>query len=523
MKRFFIILVGALIFVMPYAVHAETAQPSKVIVTVNNQEVDFCAYNLYGSNYFMLREVAAALKGTDKQFNVKYSNQIYLNEYEDYTLIGTEFKESSKYTEEAAFSVQNIIREGEGAMRSADAVDYTLVGYNINDSNYFKIRDIARIFDFYIGYADGHITIDTSKAYEPEKPYEPKGGQIGTAHEANLALFINEMPIVSYYAPCETAYSAEQLERINKNPRLNGVYINAADLESYGFDKEERGGNIYLTRNKDKAFGMLDGVIINSAPSGVYDVIGSDARVYLDGEVVRTIFAGNMPLIAVSELIKYGGVYANYHYADYSGNVLYKRINIDFMRDEITERFDALGEGEIIKIETDSEPDTEDEVPEYFRDKICARGELTEKSGMWSYALNYGLSGTRNERYIGGVRDGKFSGSGIWESASSNAGAGSSALNRWEFERGNFENGILVNGISVTSATGKPDLTGSRMEGNMQNGYRREFFVFQGEYEQYRFGYRAVREGEIKNGEYCGYYREYNEDGEVIFDDYKTN
>lgn len=526
MKKLLIALVVIFILMLPCAYAAdftETAQPTAAEVTVNGETVDFCAYNLYGSNYFMLRDVAMALMGTEKSFSVTYypiSGDIYISEYMEYEPIGTEFQQSAEASPEAIFSVQDISRRGEGVLAEANAVDYTLVGYNINGSNYFKIRDIARIFDFYVGYEDGHITVDTSKAYEPEMPYEPLGECIGTAHEANLALFINEMPIVSYYATCDTAYSEEQLERLNKTPRLNGVYINAAELDNYGFDKTEDGENIYLTRNRNKAFGILDGVIINSEPSGICEAVGSPPRVYLDGEAVRTVTADGMPLIAASELIKYGGIYANYHYADYSGNILYKRINIDFLRSEIEKSFEALGDGEEIKISEYGYADISDEAPQYLWDKnSLVYGTLTEKDGMWNYTVRYGLSSTGNERYIGGFKDGKFSGSGIWERAGSSAGAGSSALNSWEFQRGDFENGELINGVQLKSASGMPNVTGYRKEGNMQNGYIREFFVFQGQNAKYRFGYRAVREGEIEDGEYCGYYREYNDDGEVIFDD----
>ena len=526
------ILVGIVISVLLIcsvscmAAETETAYPSTAEVIIDGKKVDFCAYNLYGSNYFMLRDVALSLNGTDKSFNIIYyhnNGSIYFNEFEDYTSVGTEFMQKSKNIEEALFSAQTVTRQGEGQFQESQAKEYALVGYNINGSNYFKIRDIARIFDFYISYNNGHIMIDTSKVYEAEKAYEPAGMQIGKAHESDLPLFINEMPIVSYYAPCETAYNAEQLGRINKNPRLNGVYINAADLTNYGFDKKEHGGNIYLTRNKNKAFGILDGVIINSAPTGVYDVFGSDEKVYLDGEPIRTVIADNMFLIAASELMKYGDVYNNYHYLDYSGNVLQDRINIDFMRDEITERFNSMGEGETVPITLYSNPETQDDALKYFLyNRTCAQGKLIKKEGMWQYAISHGVSGTENEKYIGDIRDNKFNGNGIWEKASSSTGAGSAALNRWRFERGDFENGALVNGIYLYSAGGKPNITGERIEGNMNNGYKREFFVFQGRDEKYRFGYRTVREGEVKGGEYCGYYREYDENGELIFDDYKN-
>ena len=222
---------------------AEIAEPSGAVVTVDGNPVDFCAYNLYGSNYFMLRDVAAALNGTDKQFNVGWKNDaVLLTSETTYESVGTEFLQNADSSADALFSVPLV---------KLDGAEITLVGYNINGSNYFKIRDIARIFDFNIGYENGHISIDTTNPYTYEMP-NVGSELIGMAHEANLALFINKMPIVSYYTAVDAAYNETQLARINENPRLNGVYVDAKNLENYGFDVAVYEDAIWLTRNKDK-------------------------------------------------------------------------------------------------------------------------------------------------------------------------------------------------------------------------------------------------------------------------------
>ena len=48
-----------------------------------------------------------------------------------------------------------------------DGEKVDLTAYLINDNNYFKLRDIMKLFDVYIGYDEetGTITIDTSKSY----------------------------------------------------------------------------------------------------------------------------------------------------------------------------------------------------------------------------------------------------------------------------------------------------------------------------------------------------------------------
>ena len=94
MKRILLIfaLLASLIAAIPAAAApAETAYPSPSVITVDGTPVDFCAYNIYGNNYFMLRDVAAALKDTAKKFSIEWTGSIigirtpeykYYREYE---------------------------------------------------------------------------------------------------------------------------------------------------------------------------------------------------------------------------------------------------------------------------------------------------------------------------------------------------------------------------------------------------------------------------------------------------------
>lgn len=55
-----------------YAVeYTETAYPSDMPVYINGVSADIKAYNINGNNYFMLRDIAAAFDGTQKQFDVE--------------------------------------------------------------------------------------------------------------------------------------------------------------------------------------------------------------------------------------------------------------------------------------------------------------------------------------------------------------------------------------------------------------------------------------------------------------------
>ena len=481
---------------------AEIAVPSEAVVTVDGNPVDFCAYNLYGSNYFMLRDVAAALNGTNKQFSVRWvNNTVYFKSETAYESVGAEFSQNADSSANAVFSVPAITLNG---------AEITLVGYNINDSNYFKIRDIARLFDFSVEYENGTLAIDTTEQYAPEEPYDG-AGIIGMAHEANLALFINEMPIVSYYTAVDAAYNETQLARINENPRLNGVYVDAKNLENYGFDVDMYEDAIWITRNKDKKFGMLDGETINSQPMRISEVYASDIKVYLDGADTQNILINGEPYISAAELLRYG-VNGRTYETEKGVRIFNNRINIDFERLEYEQKLEASDP-------TEEKIGWQSDSP--FKD-IANIGTLIHGGDMAEYNLLSGLNNNLVEDYIGGAGISEKSvfrnGRGIYVYMSRSAGgAGTAAQAYTIWQRGDFEKNRFVDGVEYYSgALVIPEGTvpGYRKEGARINGYYRECaFSYIS-----RFGYRAVREGTIENGKYVGYYREYDEDGKLIFE-----
>lgn len=68
-----------------------SARPSTAKVYIDGSSVDFTAYNINGNNYFKLRDLAMALSGTEKRFNVdwsKESNSIALVAGQPYAAVG---------------------------------------------------------------------------------------------------------------------------------------------------------------------------------------------------------------------------------------------------------------------------------------------------------------------------------------------------------------------------------------------------------------------------------------------------
>ncbi len=133
-------------------------------VLVNGHEVAFEAYNIGDNNHFKLRDLAMALNGTEKQFAVSWDaakGVIGLNSKTPYTPVGGELTVGDG-------SNKSCTPYRDGIVFSGASLD--MQAFNIDGYNYFKLRDVCKLFDIYVGWdgAANTITIDTSKSYVAE-------------------------------------------------------------------------------------------------------------------------------------------------------------------------------------------------------------------------------------------------------------------------------------------------------------------------------------------------------------------
>jgi hypothetical protein len=148
-----------------------TALPSSSNVLISGKTVSFEAYNINGSNYFKLRDLAAALNGSEKQFNVKWddvANAISLIGSLPYDFVGGELTVSGNIASvNATLTSSTTFTYGAGLLRYKP-YGRRFKAYNINGSNYFKLRDVAAALDFGVTFdaATNTIRIDTSAGYE---------------------------------------------------------------------------------------------------------------------------------------------------------------------------------------------------------------------------------------------------------------------------------------------------------------------------------------------------------------------
>lgn len=145
-------------------ISAYNATPTNSTVMVNNKEIAFDAYNINDNNYFKLRDLAAALNGTSKQFEVTWDgdkNAINLISNQPYMSVGGELDGVGDVMKCAQECTSEIYLNGEPV---------ELTAYTINDNNYFKLRDIGKLLDFGVFWDESlnTILIDTNRGYTEE-------------------------------------------------------------------------------------------------------------------------------------------------------------------------------------------------------------------------------------------------------------------------------------------------------------------------------------------------------------------
>lgn len=143
------------------------ATPTSSTVYVDGKAVKFDAYNINGTNYFKLRDVAYALKDTEKAFDVVWRQDLgaIMIDPMSYTgyyhTDGSEMKPGDGQAKQATLTTAKVYC---GTMRDADKF-FTI--YNIGGNNYFQLRQLGQACHFNVTW-DGDrnaIIIDTNSEY----------------------------------------------------------------------------------------------------------------------------------------------------------------------------------------------------------------------------------------------------------------------------------------------------------------------------------------------------------------------
>lgn len=127
--------------------------PTSQKLTVNGVAKNTEIYNIDGSNYFKLRDMAALLNGTGSQFSVKYDaarNTIVVKTGEAYTPVGGELATGTDKSASAVASAQSIEING---------AKVELTAFNIGGNNFFKLRELGAALGFDVDYDNATATM----------------------------------------------------------------------------------------------------------------------------------------------------------------------------------------------------------------------------------------------------------------------------------------------------------------------------------------------------------------------------
>ncbi|MDR1560545.1 MAG: copper amine oxidase N-terminal domain-containing protein [Clostridiales bacterium] len=210
---------------------AEKASPTASQVLVDGKIIPFDAYNIKDNNYFKLRDIAYALRGTPTQFAVEWDaakNSINLVSGKAYATAGGEMTQSGEGIRTAEPTTSSVYKDGNLLAMTA---------YNIGGNNYFKLRDIGSAFGFAVDWDAGKNTviIDTGKRHNGAN----LAASMRSAEKDALILFLmnfSELGNFDYFD------AADYDEKLLISYAIQHNHINSTQAVAY--DSQEKALNV---------------------------------------------------------------------------------------------------------------------------------------------------------------------------------------------------------------------------------------------------------------------------------------
>ena len=159
-----------LVSLMPAALAAPAeAMPTNDRLTVDGVAQNPTVYKIGGSNYFKIRDLAAILNGTSKQFGVGYDSatkSVTATTGQGYAKQDSDLAGPPAGGNKTAVPSNDTIYV-DGAPIQAEV-------YKIDGSNYFKLRDLGDALGFAVDWSkEQGMMIDTSKTPTSTQPTQP--------------------------------------------------------------------------------------------------------------------------------------------------------------------------------------------------------------------------------------------------------------------------------------------------------------------------------------------------------------
>lgn len=272
-KRFSLcaLLLALLLALSPAAARAATPAPGQVVIspqhlTVDGVERAVQKYNIDGSNYFKLRDIAYLLNGTESQFAVGWdaaTSTVSITTGQAYEPNGSELLVGADRSSTAVPSSQAILIDG---VRRGD-----LYVYNIDNANYFKLRDLGTALGFGVDFdIPANTAIVTSKGYSSDVP-EP---EVSADMQLTVA---GETYALGMSADALTALAGQPSETLSSTAGYTWYVFGTntyLDFLLAGVD----GGKVVVLVSGGKAFSYLG----NTAGAKNVSISNSYAKLYTD-------------------------------------------------------------------------------------------------------------------------------------------------------------------------------------------------------------------------------------------------
>ncbi|MBR4691888.1 MAG: trypsin-like peptidase domain-containing protein [Oscillospiraceae bacterium] len=143
----FFVCVCLLLALTPLSAGAAAVVLSPQKLTVDGRPISCEKYNIDGSNYFRLRDIAYLLSGTASQFEVGYdeaTRTVTVTSGLPYTPNGDELSVGEDKSATARPTNQTVLINGKS--------DAGLSAYNLGGYNFFKLRDLGAALGFTVDY-----------------------------------------------------------------------------------------------------------------------------------------------------------------------------------------------------------------------------------------------------------------------------------------------------------------------------------------------------------------------------------
>lgn len=313
MKRIIsaILTIILLLTLCPAALAAHV-QRSPQKLEVNGELIDCDKYNIDGSNYFKLRDLACLLSGTGSQFNVGYdanAQAVIVTTGESYVSVDGDLVIGADRSRSAVISAQTIYIDGEKVTN--------LSAYNIGGNNFFKLRDLGAALGFNVDYDAASDTAIVESVGTAESRVEQFQSLLSEISAQQYAITNQKLPYDDFkqYLVDDPSSKAlitqEEIEQItqSRSQKQTVTYAQAvADIDLY-FKTLKYGYGAYYYYGGDAAFESAKAAVMNSIAGKSIVSVGqlgtslSDALKFVhDGHFA---FLGNSAIEAPDVRYKY--------------------------------------------------------------------------------------------------------------------------------------------------------------------------------------------------------------------------